>query len=104
MQTYMDTFARFRSLGTLNQIETLLANYESVGMDSFEKAQLGKPHTKNSAESMISDPILTAVSLACVESDEAKTLIPSLSEKMADDDLTNLCEQISQQRQFMDDA
>lgn len=58
MQTYMDTFARFRSLGTLNQIETLLANYESVGMDSFEKAQLGKPHSKNSAESMISDSIL----------------------------------------------
>ncbi|QDS68397.1 hypothetical protein FKW77_010764 [Venturia effusa] len=84
MQTYMDTFARFRSLGTLNQIETLLANYESVGMDSFEKAQL--------------------VSLACVEAEEAKTLIPSLSDKISDEDLTNLCEQISQQRQFMDDA
>lgn len=52
MQTYMDTFARFRSLGTLNQIETLLANYASAGMDSFETAQLGKPLSMISAENM----------------------------------------------------
>lgn len=55
MQTYMDTFARFRSLGTLNQIETLLANYASVGMDSFEMAQLGKPLSINGAENTITE-------------------------------------------------
>jgi hypothetical protein len=40
MQTYMDTFARFRTLGTLSQIETLMSGIPQL--ESFEKAQLGK--------------------------------------------------------------
>lgn len=48
MQTYMDTFARFRSLATLNQIETMLEAFPAL--ESFEKAQLGKLNSKNSAE------------------------------------------------------
>jgi hypothetical protein len=44
-----------------------------------------------------------AVSLACVEAEEAKMLIPSITEKITDDDLNALCEQITQQRQFMDE-
>jgi hypothetical protein len=43
MQTYMDTFARFRSLATLNQIETMLEGFPLL--ESFEKAQLGKPYS-----------------------------------------------------------
>ena len=39
MLTYMDAFARFRTLNTLSQIETLLQPYSQL--EDFEKAQLG---------------------------------------------------------------
>jgi len=81
MQTYMDTFARFRTLGTLSQIETLMSGIPQL--ESFEKAQL--------------------VTLACVESEEAKTLIPSITDKLSDDDLRALCDQINAQRQFTEE-
>jgi len=81
IQTYMDSFARFRSVATLNQLETLLNGFPLL--ESFEKAQL--------------------VTLACVEAEEAKMLIPSITDKISDDDLNAVCDQITQQRQFMEE-
>jgi len=43
------------------------------------------------------------VTLACVEAEEAKMLIPSIQDKISDEDLNALCENITQQRQFMEE-
>jgi hypothetical protein len=40
MLTYMDAFSRFRTLTTLNQLETLMSGYPQL--ETFERAQLGK--------------------------------------------------------------
>jgi len=81
MLTYMDAFSRFRTLTTLNQLETLMSGYPQL--ETFEKAQL--------------------VTLCPGDAEEAKILIPSLLHKMNDDDLRDLLDQIDQQRQFNED-
>ncbi|KIW04019.1 uncharacterized protein PV09_04844 [Verruconis gallopava] len=78
MLTYMDAFSRFRTLNTLNQIETMLLPYTQL--EQFEKAQI--------------------VTLCPGDPEEAKVLIPSLANKISDDVLRDILEQIDQLRQF----
>jgi hypothetical protein len=45
--TYMDTFSRFRTFATVNQLETIVHDYNQLA--SFEQAQLSKldlPHVQ----------------------------------------------------------
>jgi hypothetical protein len=98
----MDAFSRFRTLNTLSQIETLLAPYQQL--EGFEKAQLGTstplalPHLQYG----IANTRIT-VTLCPGDPEEAKVLIPSLVNKLSDDVLKDLLEQIDQQRQFHED-
>ncbi|KAF2231549.1 polymerase II polypeptide D [Viridothelium virens] len=77
---YLELFARFKDQETTQSVENILGNYDEL--DTFEKSQLA--------------------SLCCVEVDEAKTLIPSLANKISDADLKDLLDQIIAKRQFMD--
>lgn len=69
---YLTNFSRFRDQETVSAVIQLL---KSVGLHPFEVAQLG--------------------TLACDTADEAKTLIPSLNNKISDDDLERILKELS---------
>lgn len=71
---YLSTFARFKDEQTVNAVENLLKSSENADLHPFEVAQLG--------------------SLLCEDSEEAKTLIPSLAYKKSDEELQVLLDQL----------
>ncbi|KAM3514755.1 hypothetical protein MY11210_001596 [Beauveria gryllotalpidicola] len=71
--SYLDHFARFTQKENVEAVERLLSTHKDLA--KFERAQLG--------------------SLCCETADEAKTLIPSLADKITDEDLKELLEEIS---------
>ncbi|KAH8179673.1 RNA polymerase rpb4 domain-containing protein [Sarocladium implicatum] len=66
---YLDHFARFRVKENVEAVERLLKAHKPT-LENFERAQLG--------------------SLCCEQAEEAKTLIPSLANKISDEDLDEL--------------
>jgi DNA-directed RNA polymerase II subunit RPB4 len=71
--SYLDNFARFTQKENVEAVERLLSAHKDL--EKFERAQLG--------------------SLCCENADEAKTLIPSLQDKIKDEDLQDLLDEIS---------
>ncbi|CCH59473.1 hypothetical protein TBLA_0B06500 [Henningerozyma blattae CBS 6284] len=69
---YLTNFSRFRDQETVGAVIQLL---KSTELHPFEIAQLG--------------------SLACDSADEAKTLIPSLNNKISDDELERILKELS---------
>lgn len=69
---YLDTFARFKKKENVEAVERLLSARKEL--TKFERAQLG--------------------SLCCDTADEAKTLIPSLQDKISDEDLGDLLDEM----------
>ncbi|KAK3191559.1 hypothetical protein K4F52_002374 [Lecanicillium sp. MT-2017a] len=70
---YLDHFSRFTQKENVEAVERLLSAHKDLA--KFERAQLG--------------------SLCCESADEAKTLIPSLQDKIKDEDLQDLLDEIS---------
>lgn len=70
---YLDHFARFKRKENVEAVERLLSAHKELA--KFERAQLG--------------------SLCCDTAEEAKTLIPSLQDKIGDDDLQELLDEIT---------
>lgn len=70
---YLDHFARFKRKENVEAVERLLSAHKELA--KFERAQLG--------------------SLCCDTAEEAKTLIPSLQDKITDDDLQELLDEIT---------
>ncbi|KAI9052692.1 hypothetical protein LZ554_002969 [Drepanopeziza brunnea f. sp. 'monogermtubi'] len=70
---YLDHFARFKRKENVEAVERLLSAHKELA--KFERAQLG--------------------SLCCDTSEEAKTLIPSLQDKIGDDELQELLDEIT---------
>ncbi|KAI9721380.1 MAG: RNA polymerase B [Chrysothrix sp. TS-e1954] len=79
-QDYLAVFARFKAAQNVEQVERLLS--AGGNLEGFEKSQLG--------------------TLCCETADEAKTLIPSLGNKISDADLDNLLQEITNLRQYVD--
>jgi len=77
---YLDVFARFKSNESIAAVEYILTNHRELEL--FERAQLG--------------------TLCCETAEEAKTLIPSLTNKISDDDLQELLEEITKLRNSME--
>ena len=73
---YMESFNRFSTNDSAQAVERLLSQYE--GLHKFERAQLG--------------------TLCPEDPEEAKTLIPSLAEKIDDEDLGALLEDLTSLR------
>ncbi|KZZ96039.1 RNA polymerase Rpb4 family protein [Moelleriella libera RCEF 2490] len=71
--SYLDHFARFTQKENVEAVERLLSAHKDLA--KFERAQLG--------------------SLCCGNADEAKTLIPSLTDKIKDEDLQDLLDEIA---------
>jgi len=72
-QIYLDHFARFKRKENVEAVERLLSAHKELA--KFERAQLG--------------------SLCCDTAEEAKTLIPSLTDKISDEDLQELLNEIT---------
>ncbi|KAB5536625.1 HRDC-like protein [Coniochaeta sp. 2T2.1] len=69
---YLDAFARIKGKENVEAAERLLSARKEL--TKFERAQIG--------------------SLCCETADEAKTLIPSLTDKIGDDDLQTLLDEL----------
>ncbi|KAE8445904.1 hypothetical protein EG329_012683 [Mollisiaceae sp. DMI_Dod_QoI] len=70
---YLDHFARFKRKENVEAVERLLSAHKELA--KFERAQLG--------------------SLCCDTAEEAKTLIPSLQDKISDEELQELLDEIT---------
>ncbi|MCJ1458467.1 RNA polymerase B [Mycoblastus sanguinarius] len=79
-QDYLDVFARFKQKENIEAVERMLTSHTELEL--FERSQLG--------------------SLCCESSEEAKTLIPSLSDKISDIDLQELLDDITKLRNFVE--
>ncbi|OBT66320.1 DNA-directed RNA polymerase II subunit D [Pseudogymnoascus sp. 23342-1-I1] len=75
---YLDHFARFKRKENVEAVERLLSAHQELA--KFERAQLG--------------------SLCCELAEEAKTLVPSLADKITDDDLQELLNEINKHRAY----
>ncbi|MCJ1295396.1 RNA polymerase B [Xylographa carneopallida] len=75
---YLDVFARFKQKENIEAVERMLVGHDELEL--FERSQLG--------------------SLCCETAEEAKTLIPSLANKISDIDLQELLDEISKLRNF----
>ncbi|KAI4869334.1 RNA polymerase Rpb4 [Hypoxylon rubiginosum] len=69
---YLDTFARFKEKESVEAVERLLSSHKEFA--KFERAQLG--------------------SLCCETAEEAKYLIPSLTNKISDEDLQEILDEM----------
>ncbi|KAK4648752.1 hypothetical protein QC762_114130 [Podospora pseudocomata] len=69
---YLDAFARFKAKENVEAVERLLSTHKELS--KFERAQIG--------------------SLCCDTADECKTLIPSLADKISDEDLGELLDEL----------
>lgn len=70
---YLDAFARFKQKENVEAVERLLSSHKNL--NKFERAQIG--------------------SLCCDSAEEAKTLIPSIANKIDDDVLQDLLDQMA---------
>ncbi|KAJ5766601.1 uncharacterized protein N7511_004217 [Penicillium nucicola] len=75
---YLDVFARFKDEENIKAVERLLNSHTELEM--FERSQLG--------------------SLCCDNAEEAKSLIPSLQNKISDGDLQELLDELTKLRNF----
>ncbi|KAL0254361.1 hypothetical protein SLS55_009836 [Diplodia seriata] len=78
MRAYLDVFSRFKDREDCDSIDNLLRTRNDLA--GFERSQLG--------------------TLCCETADEAKTLVPSLQDKISDQDLQQLLTEISRLRHF----
>ncbi|MCJ1344819.1 RNA polymerase B [Peltigera leucophlebia] len=79
-QDYLDVFARFKQKENIEAVERMLTS--KTELELFERSQLG--------------------SLCCESAEEAKTLIPSLANKISDPDLQELLDDITKLRNFVE--
>lgn len=93
-QDYLEVFARFKQQATVTQLESMLRNVP--GLESYERSQLGMSLTP-----FFIGLILTTVSTATLlpsDPDEAKTLVPSIANKITDDAMREVCDQMDEMR------
>ncbi|KAL8648739.1 MAG: hypothetical protein Q9185_001538 [Variospora sp. 1 TL-2023] len=79
-QDYLEVFARFKQKENIEAVDRMLS--AKPEFELFERSQLG--------------------SLCCETAEEAKTLIPSLTNKITDQDLQELLDDITKLRQFVE--
>lgn len=96
---YLDVFARFKDEENIKAVERLLNSHTELEM--FERSQLG---TCLSIQAVITvaraNITLYLGSLCCDNAEEAKSLIPSLQNKISDGDLQELLDELTKLRNF----
>ncbi|KAK2741748.1 RNA polymerase B [Myotisia sp. PD_48] len=79
-QDYLEVFARFKEKENIEAVERLLSAHTEL--EFFERSQLG--------------------SLCCDNAEEAKSLIPSIGNKISDGDLQELLDELTKLRNFVE--
>ncbi|KZZ88840.1 polymerase II polypeptide D [Ascosphaera apis ARSEF 7405] len=77
---YLEIFARFKDTENIEEVEKLLSAHTELEL--FERSQLG--------------------SLCCDNAEEAKSLIPSLQNKISDSELQELLDEMTKLRNFVE--
>lgn len=92
---YLDAFSRFRQKENVEAVERLLSAHKQLA--KFERAQIGTADEIESddLEAGLLTESRSSGSLCCETAEEAKTLIPSLTDKITDEDLQELLDEIS---------
>lgn len=91
---YLEVFARFKDEENIKAVERLLNSHTELEM--FERSQLGMfPRIV----SIVFADTGTG-SLCCDNAEEAKSLIPSLQNKISDGDLQELLDELTKLRNF----
>ena len=127
-QDYLDVFARFKNTENITAVERVLGAHPQL--EPFEKSQLGMiPHARTHSFPPSLPPsffplvppflhnfrredrdrvdgfpsgVRHTASLCCESAEEAKTLIPSLTNKITDVDLQEILDDITKLRTFVD--
>jgi len=94
----LDVFARFKQKENIEAVERMLATHDEL--EYFERSQLGLWLLLHSRRWRVADYITG--SLCCESAEEAKTLIPSLANKIGDADLQELLDEITKLRNFVE--
>ncbi|TAQ87378.1 hypothetical protein B7494_g4291 [Chlorociboria aeruginascens] len=107
---YLEHFARFKRKENVEAVERLLSAHKELA--KFERAQLGIlfPFSLSSRSAYHDIPKIYIYSLqfqrtgslCCDTAEEAKTLIPSLTDKISDDDLQELLDEITKLMGYAD--
>lgn len=106
---YLDVFARFKDEENIKAVERLLNSHTELEM--FERSQLGEfPFPRidpwigldelAKPRGMILMLMFGTGSLCCDNAEEAKSLIPSLQNKISDGDLQELLDELTKLRNF----
>jgi DNA-directed RNA polymerase II subunit RPB4 len=97
---YLDSFARFKQKENVEAVERLLSAHKEL--TKFERAQIGrssfsilKSNHHVSISERVADWVVPAGSLCCDSADECKTLMPSLADKISDEDLQELLDEMA---------
>lgn len=110
-EDYLDLFARFKVKENVGAVENILMK---SNLQPFERSQLGISLTPLNRNSPPSEYCLEAIydlrgllmsrqgTLCCETAEEAKTLIPSIANKISDEELQNLLDDISKLRSFVE--
>lgn len=101
--SYLDNFARFTRKENVEAVERLLSS--ATSLSKFERAQLGalrsflpfppRIHSRHNPPGFLALANTALGSLCCEYAEEAKTLIPSLQDKISDDELQHILDEIS---------
>lgn len=89
---YLDAFSRFKKKENVEAVERLLSSHKEF--HKFERAQLGMCFLSRTLACRKTHSISIG-SLCCETAEEAKTLIPSLTDKISDEDLQELLDEVN---------
>lgn len=96
---YLDAFSRFKKKENVEAVERLLSSHKEF--HKFERAQLGMSFPPPPPPSSLTTIDCRRTynqfigSLCCETAEEAKTLIPSLTDKIGDEDLQELLDEVN---------
>lgn len=93
-------FARFKNTENITAVERVLGAHPQL--EPFEKSQLGMAPLIHLYKIIKAKRTDDAASLCCESAEEAKTLIPSLTNKITDVDLQEILDDITKLRTFVD--
>jgi DNA-directed RNA polymerase II subunit RPB4 len=92
---YLEVFARFKDEENIKAVERLLNAH--TDLESFERSQLGEFYCVCFWFVLVANRV---GSLCCDNAEEAKSLIPSLQNKITDSDLQELLDELTKLRNF----
>ncbi|KAM5434808.1 hypothetical protein McanCB21832_003401 [Microsporum canis] len=99
-QDYLEVFARFKEKENIEAVERLLSAHTEL--EFFERSQLGTWIRGFRLMRLPNHLTIMTGSLCCDNAEEAKSLIPSIGNKISDADLQELLDELTKLRNFVE--